>query len=152
MANPIIEAKNLTKKFGDLIAVDSISFSIAPGEYFGFLGPNGAGKTTTIRIIHCVSPKTAGEIKVIGMDANVDNREIKKCVGVVPQEVNLDADLTVYENMYLFSNFFDIEKREAKRRIMELLEFVELKNKMNEKIENLSTGMKRRQIRRYRWI
>ena len=144
MANPIIEAKNLTKKFGDLVAVDSISFSIAEGEYFGFLGPNGAGKTTTIRIIHCVSPKTSGEIKVIGMDANVDNREIKKCVGVVPQEINLDADLTVYENMYLFSNFFDIEKREAKRRIMELLEFVELKNKMNKKIDELSTGMKRR--------
>jgi lipooligosaccharide transport system ATP-binding protein len=137
-------ARDLVKKFNHFTAVDNISFSIQPGECFGFLGPNGAGKTTTIRMIHCVSPKTSGELKVMGMDSNVDNRDIKRIVGVVPQEINLDEDLTVYENLLLFAEFFDIDKREAAKRIDELLGFIELKSKIRNKIDELSTGMKRR--------
>jgi len=144
MSDPIVMARDLVKKFNHFTAVDNISFSIQPGECFGFLGPNGAGKTTTIRMIHCVSPKTSGELKVMGMDSNVDNRDIKRIVGVVPQEINLDEDLTVYENLLLFAEFFDIDKREAAKRIDELLGFIELKSKIRNKIDELSTGMKRR--------
>jgi len=140
----IVKAKDLTKKFGEFTAVNQISFSINEGECFGFLGPNGAGKTTTIRMIHCVSPKTEGELNVAGMAAHVDNREIKKQIGVIPQEINLDTDLTVYENLFLTATFFDIDKKTANQRIQNLLEFVELKAKLNKKIDELSTGMKRR--------
>ena len=140
----IVTASGLTKKFGDFTAVDGISFAIEPGECFGFLGPNGAGKTTTVRMVHCVSPKTAGELTVLGMAANVDNRRIKQLIGVVPQEINLDADLTVRENLALYANFFDLDRKTAEGRIAELLDFVELKQKMNDRIEELSTGMKRR--------
>ena len=142
----IVEAKHLTKKFKQLTAVDDITFNINEGECFGFLGPNGAGKTTTIKMIHCVSPKTSGELMVAGQEANINNREIKKMIGIVPQESILDVDLTVYENMYIYSNYFDIEKREAKKRINGLLEFAELKHKIKSKIDELSTGMKRRLV------
>ncbi|MFZ1946715.1 MAG: ATP-binding cassette domain-containing protein [bacterium] len=139
-----ITASNLTKKYGDLTAVDGISFSIAEGECFGFLGPNGAGKTTTVRMIHCVSPITSGTITVMGQPAHIDNRAIKMMTGVVPQEITLDRDLTVYENLRVFGYFFNIPGAEARRRIDELLAFVELEAKRNSKISDLSTGMKRR--------
>jgi lipooligosaccharide transport system ATP-binding protein len=143
MSNAII-AKNLTKKFNDFTAVDGISFAVGEGECFGFLGPNGAGKTTTIRMINCVSPITAGTVTVFGKNANIDNREIKAMTGVVPQEITLDADLTVYENLRVFAHFFDIPAAEAKTRIAELLAFVELESKSKSGIRALSTGMKRR--------
>lgn len=142
--NPVIVAKNLTKKYGDLVAVDNISFEINEGECFGFLGPNGAGKTTTIRMIHCVSPITSGTVTVLGMPSHIDNREIKLITGVIPQEINLDPDLTVYENLMIFAKFFDIPHAESKKRVKELINFVELENKRNSKIDELSTGMKRR--------
>ncbi|MBI5078479.1 ATP-binding cassette domain-containing protein [Candidatus Saganbacteria bacterium] len=140
----IVEARNLTKKFKDLPAVNGVSFAISRGECFGFLGPNGAGKTTTIKMIHCVSPKTAGELLVFGQPASIINREIKKRVGVIPQENNLDADLTVYENLLLFARFFDLGSRQTDGRIRELLTFVGLEGKRNSKIDELSVGMKRR--------
>jgi lipooligosaccharide transport system ATP-binding protein len=140
----IVVARDLVKKFAGFTAVDGISFEVKEGECFGFLGPNGAGKTTTIRMIHCVSPKTSGELKVAGMDAGVDNRAIKCLLGVVPQELNLDEDLTCYENLVLFGEFFGLNRKVTKERVMELLEFVELKGKMNNRISELSTGMKRR--------
>jgi lipooligosaccharide transport system ATP-binding protein len=139
-----ITATNLTKKYGALTAVDGISFSIGEGECFGFLGPNGAGKTTTVRMIHCVSPITSGAITVMGQRAHIDNRSIKMMTGVVPQEITLDRDLTVYENLRVFAYFFDIPGAEAHRRIDELLAFVELEAKRDSKISDLSTGMKRR--------
>ena len=142
--NTAIVARDLTKKYGDFTAVDGISFEIQEGECFGFLGPNGAGKTTTIRMIHCVSPITSGTVTVMGKASNIDNREIKLMTGVIPQEINLDPDLTVYENLMVFAKFFDIPRAEAKRRVAELLNFVELENKRNSKIDELSTGMKRR--------
>jgi lipooligosaccharide transport system ATP-binding protein len=139
-----ITATNLTKKYKDLTAVNDISFSINEGECFGFLGPNGAGKTTTVRMIHCVSPITSGSIDVFGQRADVNNRKIKMITGVIPQEITLDVDLTVYENLLVFAFFFDIPRHEAKERIKELIAFVELESKRNSKISELSTGMKRR--------
>jgi lipooligosaccharide transport system ATP-binding protein len=139
-----ISARALTKKYGDFTAVDGISFEIMEGECFGFLGPNGAGKTSTIKMIHCVSPVTSGTATVFGEIAGLDNRKIRMMSGVVPQEITLDSDLTVYENLTVFANFFDIPKNEVKKRVEELLVFVELENKKKNKIEELSTGMKRR--------
>jgi len=142
--NSVILARDLTKKYGDFTAVYNISFEIREGECFGFLGPNGAGKTTTIRMIHCVSPITVGTVTVLGKTSHIDNRDIKLMTGVIPQEITLDDDLTVYENLMVFARFFDIPRAEIKKRIAELLDFVELGNKRNSKIDELSTGMKRR--------
>jgi lipooligosaccharide transport system ATP-binding protein len=142
--NTLVTAKDLSKKYGTFTAVDGISFEIQEGECFGFLGPNGAGKTSTIKMIHCVSPVSSGSLTVNGMPAHIDNRAIKRMTGVIPQEITLDVDLTVYENLIVFAHFFDIPKREAKTRIAELLKFVELEQKRNSKIDELSTGMKRR--------
>ncbi len=140
----LVSASDLTKAYGDLVAVAGISFEIREGECFGFLGPNGAGKTTTVRMIHCVSPLTSGSLTVGGLAAAVDNRALKKMTGVIPQEIDLDNDLTVHENLVVFARFFDIGRREAKARITELLRFVELEAKAGNKISELSTGMKRR--------
>jgi lipooligosaccharide transport system ATP-binding protein len=142
--NAIVTAQSLTKKYGRFTAVDGISFEIKEGECFGFLGPNGAGKTSTVKMIHCVSPITSGSLMVNGMAAHIDNRDLKMMTGVIPQEITLDVDLTVYENLIVFSHFFDIPRGEAKKRITELLKFVELEQKRNSKIDQLSTGMKRR--------
>jgi lipooligosaccharide transport system ATP-binding protein len=140
----IISARNLVKKYGELTAVDGISFDIAEGECFGFLGPNGAGKTSTVKMIHCVSPVTAGTLTVNGLPARVENRALKKMTGIIPQEITLDTDLTVRENLMVFSKFFDIRRHDASARIEELLKFVELEAKRNNRINELSTGMKRR--------
>jgi lipooligosaccharide transport system ATP-binding protein len=140
----LVKASGLTKRYGDLVAVAGIDFAIEEGECFGFLGPNGAGKTTTVRMIHCVSPVTSGTLAVADLPAAVDNRPLKKMTGVIPQEVNLDNDLTVHENLVVFARFFDIGRKEARTRIAELLRFVELEAKSASKISELSTGMKRR--------
>jgi len=140
----IVEARSLVKKYGTFTAVNGISFDIQEGECFGFLGPNGAGKTSTVKMIHCVSPVTAGTLTVAGIPAHIDNRVIKKMTGVIPQEITLDIDLTVRENLHVFSRFFDIPRREANERIGGLLKFVELEGKRDSKIDQLSTGMKRR--------
>ncbi len=136
MAN-FIEARELTKKYGDLVAVNGISFEIREGECFGFLGPNGAGKTTTVKMVHCVSPMTSGTLTVGGQPARVGNRAIKQMTGVIPQEITLDPDLTVWENLIIFARFFDIPRREARPRIDELLKFVELEGKRKSKIDEL---------------
>jgi lipooligosaccharide transport system ATP-binding protein len=140
----LVSARDLRKNYGSLTAVDGISFEIREGECFGFLGPNGAGKTTTVKMIHCVSPVTSGTLIVNGLPAHIGNRALKKMTGIIPQEITLDVDLTVYENLIIFAKFFDIPRREAKKRIAELLKFVELEAKRNSKISELSTGMKRR--------
>lgn len=140
----IVIAKDLIKKYDQFTAVNGTSFEINEGECFAFLGPNGAGKTTTIRMIHCVSPVTSGELIVNGMKADINNRKIKQSIGVIPQEITLDSDLTTLENLMVFANFFDIPRIEAKKRVDELLAFVELESKKNNKISELSTGMKRR--------
>ncbi|WP_407283045.1 ABC transporter ATP-binding protein [Methanolobus sp. WCC1] len=113
---------------------------------FGFLGPNGAGKTTTMRMIQCVSPVTGGTLEVLNMDVSSQQREIKSVMGVVPQENNLDEDFTVYENLLVYSRYFDIPKDEAEKRVEELLDFVHLQEKRDVMTESLSGGMKRRLV------
>jgi len=142
----LIEVERLTKKFGDLVAVNSINFKIFKGECFGFLGPNGAGKTTTMKMINCVLPLTLGKLTVAGMDVAENAREIKSMIGVAPQENNLDPDFTVFHNLVVYARYFDIQKAEAKKRAEELLKFIQLEEKKDVIIENLSAGMKRRLI------
>ena len=140
----IVVADGLTKKFGDLVAVNSISFSVREGEVFGFLGPNGAGKTTTMRMIQCVSPKDSGVLRVSGMDVDKDPRSIKGILGVSPQESNLDPDFTVLENLNTYARYFDIQRKEAERRSDKWLTFFQLQGKKDVLIDKLSGGMKRR--------
>ena len=142
----IIRARGLMKRFGELVAVDGIDFSVARGECFGLLGPNGAGKTSTIRMINCVSPTTAGELLVDGMDVMKDGRRIKSILGIVPQDENLDPDLTVWQNLAVYARYFDIPAPEARRRAEESLELFQLLDRRNEIVDNLSGGMKRRLI------
>jgi len=140
----LIEARGLTKRFGNLTAVDAIDFEVVRGECFGVLGPNGAGKTSTIRMICCVSPVTDGRLRVLGLDPAREARRIKARLGVVPQDDNLDTDLTVLENLRAYARYFDIPKAEAIERAWDVLRLMSLTEKADEKIENLSGGMKRR--------
>ena len=140
----LIEARALTKRFGHLVAVDGIDFEVLRGECFGLLGPNGAGKTSTIRMICCVSPVTSGRLRVLGMDPAQQPRSIKARLGVVPQDDNLDTDLTVVENLIAYARYFDIAPGVAAERATEVLELMALTEKADEKIDNLSGGMKRR--------
>ena len=140
----IIKTKNLTKKFKDLLAVDSVSLEVEDGECFGLLGPNGAGKTSLIRMITAVSPPTQGEIWVMGNNLKTHSQQVKAFLGVVPQLDNLDQDLTVLQNLMTFARYFDIPKDEAHRRSMEVLSLFELESKRNSHLKELSGGMKRR--------
>ena len=140
----LIEARALSKRFGSLVAVDGIDFEVVRGECFGVLGPNGAGKTSTIRMICCVSPVTSGQLRVLSMDPAADGRRIKARLGVVPQDDNLDTDLTVAENLRAYARYFDVPAAEARARADEVLQLMALTEKANEKIDNLSGGMKRR--------
>jgi lipooligosaccharide transport system ATP-binding protein len=142
----LIKAHNLTKKFGNLTAVDHIDFEVFKGECVGFLGPNGAGKTTTVRMIYCFLPLTEGELSVAGMSVTEQSREIKSMVGVAPQEDNLDPDFTVTKNLLVYARYFDIPKSEAAKRATEQLKFFQLEEKKSVLISELSTGMKRRLI------
>jgi lipooligosaccharide transport system ATP-binding protein len=140
----IIEAKELTKYYGSFKAVHEIDFEIIKGECFGFLGPNGAGKTTVIRILYCFMPPTAGQVKVFEMDVTEKPGQIKFRLGVMPQEDNLDPDLSVLENLIVYARYFDIPKSISSRVAWDLLSFVELTDKAKVNIKTLSGGMKRR--------
>ena len=144
MKSPLISARGLTKRFDDFTAVDAVDFEVTGGEVFGFLGPNGAGKTSTMRMIGCTSPRTAGELQVMGMDPAESAAGIKARIGVVPQTDNLDIELTVRENLEMYSRYFDVPRDVAKERIDELLDFVQLAERAKDKVEPLSGGMKRR--------
>jgi lipooligosaccharide transport system ATP-binding protein len=146
MSEVFIQAQNLSKKYDDFLAVNSVGFEVFRGECCGFLGPNGAGKTTTIKMIHCVLPLTSGSLTVAGMSVSERPREIKKMIGVAPQEENLDPDFTVITNLLVYARYFDIPKHEALKRAENLLRFAQLEEKRNVKIDQLSTGMKRRLI------
>jgi lipooligosaccharide transport system ATP-binding protein len=140
----LIEARALTKCFGSLVAVDGIDFDVVRGECFGLLGPNGAGKTSTIKMICCVSPVTSGRLRVLDMEPATDARRIKARLGVVPQDDNLDTDLTVAENLRAYARYFDVPRDEAVARAVEVMHLMALTEKADEKIDNLSGGMKRR--------
>ncbi|HEY4332955.1 MAG TPA: ATP-binding cassette domain-containing protein, partial [Ilumatobacteraceae bacterium] len=141
---PLIVAEHLTKQFGEFTAVNGIDFAVQPGEAFGFLGPNGAGKSSTMRMIGCTSPVSGGVLRMFGMDPSTQGREIRRRLGVVPQLDSLDQELTVVENLVIYGRYFDISRAEARRRAMELLEFVQLTDRANSRVEPLSGGMKRR--------
>jgi lipooligosaccharide transport system ATP-binding protein len=140
----LVTARGLTKRFEDFVAVDGIDFAISRGEAFGFLGPNGAGKTSTMRMIASVSPVTSGDLTVLGMDPAVHGPEIRSRLGVVPQDDTLDIELTVNENLYIYGRYFGIGGTVLKQRIDELLDFVQLSERRDSKVEPLSGGMKRR--------
>ena len=142
----LVEAENLTKTFGDLAAVNKINFKIFKGESYGFLGPNGAGKTTTMRMIQTVSPLTEGRLTLEGMNVIEHSREIKCMIGVAPQEDNLDPDFTVFQNLIVYSRYFDVPKEKAKNKANELLKFLQLEEKRDVIITSLSGGMRRRLI------
>lgn len=142
----LIEAQNLTKKYDDFVAVDNIDFQVYKGECCGFLGPNGAGKTTTIKMIDCVLPPASGKLTVAGISVSENPRDIKKMIGVSPQEENLDPDFSVITNLIVYARYFDISKRDACRRAEEMLKFFQLEEKRDVIIAQLSTGMKRRLI------
>jgi lipooligosaccharide transport system ATP-binding protein len=141
---PPVVARGLTKRFGELTAVDGIDFVVAPGETFGFLGPNGAGKSSTMRMIGAVSPRSGGELAVFDLDPATEGPRIRQRLGVVPQEDNLDLELTVFENLLVYGRYFGIPSRQVRERATELLDFVQLADRREARVEHLSGGMKRR--------
>ncbi len=144
MSEIVIEAVGLYKDYSGFQAVKGIDFEVRKAECFGILGPNGAGKTTTMNMVQGRSPLSGGELRVFGMDIGKNPRRIKARMGVVPQENNLDPDLSVIENLRVYARYFDIPKKPALRKAEDLLEFISLLEKKDEKITNLSGGMKRR--------
>ena len=140
----MITATELTKKYGDFIAVDGVNFTVRRGESFGLLGPNGAGKSTTMKMIAATSQRTGGDLVILGKDPNTQGPEIRAHLGVVPQQDNLDRELKVWENLMVYGRYFGLSRKWLKGKIEELLEFAQLVEKRNNKTEELSGGMKRR--------
>ena len=141
---PIIEVKNLTKKFGDFTAVKDVSFSVEKGQIFAFLGPNGAGKSTTIKMLTTLLTPTEGELSIDGHDVQKDPRDVRHSFGIVFQDPSLDDELTAYENMEIHGILYHVEKKVLKERIQQLLEFVELWDRKKSLVKEFSGGMKRR--------
>ncbi|WZW98258.1 ATP-binding cassette domain-containing protein [Propioniciclava soli] len=140
----VIEARELTKTYGDFTAVDAISFDVAPGESFGLLGPNGAGKSTTMRMIGGTSLRTAGTLSVLGLDPERHGPEVRASLGVVPQADALDEELRARDNLYVYGRYFGLPRAYLKAKVPELLEFAQLTDKADAKVTALSGGMKRR--------
>jgi lipooligosaccharide transport system ATP-binding protein len=144
MSEHLIEVQGLTKKYGNITAVNGIDFHVSRSESFGFLGPNGAGKSTTMRIIAATSQRTSGDVLVLGKDPEIEGPQIRAHLGVVPQQDNLDTQLTVSENLYIYGRYFGLSCKFIKSKINELLKFAQLEEKRDVKVEALSGGMKRR--------
>ena len=144
MGDGLVQARGLRKSFGGFEAVRGVDVDVAPGEIFGFLGPNGAGKSTTMRMIACVSPRSGGELSVLGMDPDVDGPRIRARIGVVPQLDNLDTELTVRENLEIYGRYFGLSRAHVRRKAVELLELAQLADRGDAAVESLSGGMKRR--------
>lgn len=140
----MIAARGLIKRFGDFTAVDGIDFDVRPGESFGLLGPNGAGKSSTMRMISATSLRTAGDLTILGKDPNTHGPEIRAHLGVVPQEGNLDSELSCVENLYIYGRYFGLSRAVLLPKIEELLAFAQLEDKRDTKVDALSGGMKRR--------
>jgi lipooligosaccharide transport system ATP-binding protein len=141
---PAVVARSLRKSYGERVAVDGIDFEVEPATCFGFLGPNGAGKTTTMKMIYGLATVGDGELRVLGLDARTERRAIKGRLGVVPQETNLDGEITVLENLLVQASYFGVDKETAEARARELLEFTRLGDRPDDRITSLSGGMKRR--------
>ncbi len=142
----MVKARRLCKAFGDLTAVDGIDFHIQPGEIFGFLGPNGAGKTTIMKMIYAMVTPDSGTLEINGIDVVKSPRQVKRQLGVVPQENNLDPELSVLENLTVYARYYGISKQAALTRANELLEFMQLTEKRDTIIWDLSGGMRRRLV------
>ncbi len=140
----LIRARGLTKVFGEFLAVDGIDFGLSRGEAFGFLGPNGAGKSSTMRMIGCVSPRSGGELTILGLDPDRHGPAIRARLGVVPQEDTLDVELTVRENLLIYGRYFGLRRDVIRERTAKLLDFVQLTERAGDEVEPLSGGMKRR--------
>jgi lipooligosaccharide transport system ATP-binding protein len=141
---PLVRARGLTKAFGEFVAVDGIDVDITRGEAFGFLGPNGAGKSSTMRMVGCVSPPTSGTLELFGLDVARHGPAIRARLGVVPQEDTLDQELRVRENLVIYGRYFGLSRSEVRARADRLLDFVQLGDRADSKVEPLSGGMKRR--------
>lgn len=149
MPEPVIRAENLVKRYKskgkpDFLAVDGLSFEVAPGESFGLLGPNGAGKSTTMKMIGAVSTRTGGELSVLGLDPDRFGPEIRSRLGVVPQQDNLDGELNARENLFIYGRYFGLPAKVCHEKADELLAFAQLEDKAKSKVDALSGGMKRR--------
>ena len=144
MPAPVIAAQELRKRYGDVDAVDGLTFDVAPGESFGLLGPNGAGKSTTMRLVGAVSTRTSGSLTILGMDPNEAGPRIRAQLGVVPQQDNLDTELKVRENLLVYGRYFGLSRARIAERADELLEFAQLTERSKSKVDDLSGGMKRR--------
>ncbi|GAB3731029.1 ATP-binding cassette domain-containing protein [Amycolatopsis oliviviridis] len=140
----MVQAKALVKRFGDFEAVRGIDVEVRPGEAFGFLGPNGAGKSSTMRMIASVSPRTEGDLRVLGMDPDVEGPKIRARLGVVPQQDNLDTELTVRQNLQIYGRYFGLSRAHVRSKAEELMEFAQLTDRANAEVDSLSGGMKRR--------
>ncbi|MFI6304155.1 ABC transporter ATP-binding protein [Amycolatopsis thailandensis] len=140
----MVQAKALVKRFGDFEAVRGIDVEVRPGEAFGFLGPNGAGKSSTMRMIASVSPRTDGDLRVLGMDPDVEGPKIRARLGVVPQQDNLDTELTVRQNLQIYGRYFGLSRAHVRSKAEELMEFAQLTDRANAEVDSLSGGMKRR--------
>lgn len=144
MSELLISARGLTKRYGDFEAVAGIDFAVAKGESFGLLGPNGAGKSTTMRILSATSQRSSGELSILGLDPEKRGPQVRAHLGVVPQQDNLDTELTVSENLYVYGRYFGLEKKYILSKVDELLSFAQLEDKRDVKVDALSGGMKRR--------
>ena len=144
MRTPAVVARGLQKRYGDVVAVAGIDLNVEAGICFGFLGPNGAGKTSTMQMIQALAPPSAGLLRVLDLDPATDGKQVRARIGVCPQQDNLDPDLTVLDNLARYAGYFGIERRQARRRSEELVEFVALGEKSARRIDELSGGMKRR--------
>jgi len=145
----VISAQNLRKTYKvkgkpDFVAVDDLSFEVAPGESFGLLGPNGAGKSTTMKMIGAVSTRTSGDLEILGLDPDRYGPEIRSRLGVVPQQDNLDGELNARENLYIYGRYFGLPGKVCHEKADELLAFAQLEDKAKNKVDQLSGGMKRR--------
>jgi lipooligosaccharide transport system ATP-binding protein len=140
----VVQARGLTKSYGSFVAVKAIDFAVRRQECFGFLGPNGAGKTSTMKMIYCRTPVTGGELRVLGLDVRRQEREVKRRIGVVTQDNDLDPDITVLQNLAIYGSFFGLSWKEAQEKAEELLGFIQLRDKGKQYVKELSGGMKRR--------
>jgi lipooligosaccharide transport system ATP-binding protein len=144
VSDSLVQARGLRKRFGVFEAVRGIDIDVRAGEVFGFLGPNGAGKSSTMRMIGCVSPRSAGELQILGMDPDADGPRIRARLGVVPQQDNLDVELSVRDNLHVYGRYFGMSRAVARAKAVELLDFVQLTDRAADQVEHLSGGMKRR--------
>jgi lipooligosaccharide transport system ATP-binding protein len=144
MIDTVAEGRSLVKRYGEKTVVGGIHFQIKKGECFGFLGPNGAGKTSTMKMMYGASPVSGGELHILGLDIKTRSREVKRRIGVVPQEDGLDPDFTVIENLLLYASYHEIPKETAEVKAREMLRFMQLDEKVNSPVDQLSGGMKRR--------